>query len=92
MKLTAQQALVLFDLAKCALNQTGGFAGYSNEELMKLVNDIIAQQDNEQYLTLIQHNPTPHPLGTVLKPQQAENLAREEKTMAEEFDDDFWTP
>jgi len=46
MKLTEQQQLVLFDISKTAMNIKGGFAGYSNEEIMKLINQIISQQDN----------------------------------------------
>lgn len=52
MKLTRQQGLVLFDIAKSAMNQKNGFAGYSNEEIMKLLNQIILQQDNEELLDL----------------------------------------
>jgi uncharacterized protein YycO len=52
MKLTEQQAIVLFDIAKAAMNVQNGFAGYSNQEIMKLLNDIISQQDNEKYINL----------------------------------------
>ena len=48
MIITEQQALVLFDIGKEAMKQKGGFAGYSNEEIMRLLNDIIAQQDNKE--------------------------------------------
>jgi len=48
--LTEQQTLVLFDIAKEAMKQKGGFAGYSNETIMKLVNNIIFQQDNTQLI------------------------------------------
>jgi len=48
MKLTEQQSLILFDIAKTAMNIKGGFAGYSNEEIMKLINHIISQQDNKK--------------------------------------------
>ena len=46
MIITEQQALVLFDIGKEAMKQKGGFAGYSNAEIMRLLNDIISQQDN----------------------------------------------
>ena len=52
MKLTRQQGLILFDIAKSAMNHSNnGFAGYSKEDLMGLLNDIISQQDTE-YLEL----------------------------------------
>jgi len=51
--ITKQQFLVLFDIAKSAMNVEGGFAGYTNNELMKLVNDIISQQDNVEIIDLI---------------------------------------
>ena len=46
MIITEQQALVLFDIGKEAMKKKGGFAGYSNDEIMRLLNDIIGQQDN----------------------------------------------
>ena len=53
MKLTRQQGLVLFDIAKSAMNHSEiGFAGYSKEEIMKLVNQIISQQDNNELIEL----------------------------------------
>lgn len=51
--ITEQQFLILFDIAKKAMNQTGGFAGYSNETIMQLINDIIAQQDNKKVLPFL---------------------------------------
>lgn len=44
--ITKQQFLVLYDIAKAAMNINEGFAGYSNTEIMKLLNQIISQQDN----------------------------------------------
>lgn len=53
MKLTRQQALILFDITKgCLYSNETQFAGYSKEELMKLLNQIISQQDNEELLEL----------------------------------------
>jgi hypothetical protein len=52
MKITEQQALVLFDIGKEAMKQKGGFAGYSNEEIMRLLNDIIGQQDNVENIVV----------------------------------------
>jgi len=37
MFITEQQALVMFDITKEAMKQPGGFAGYSNNEIMKLI-------------------------------------------------------
>ena len=54
MRLTEQQALVMFDLTKTAMNTDGGFAGYSNKELMTLINDIISQQDNTEMIELVE--------------------------------------
>ena len=53
MNLTKQQALVLFDIAKKAMSQKNGFAGYSNETIKTLVNNIISQQNNTEYINLI---------------------------------------
>ena len=52
MIITTQQTLVLFDIAKQAMKNKGGFAGYSSEEIMKLLNNIIAQQDNNKNITV----------------------------------------
>ncbi len=53
MKLTRQQALILFDITKgCLYSTETQFAGYSKEEIMKLLNQIISQQDNEELLEL----------------------------------------
>ena len=47
MKLSNQQALILFEIAKWATQVHGGVAGYSNETIIKLVNDVVNQQNNE---------------------------------------------
>jgi hypothetical protein len=39
------------------MNQKNGFAGYSNEEIMKLLNQIISQQDNDELLYLDENIP-----------------------------------
>jgi len=54
MRLTEQQALVMFDITKSAMNQKGGFAGYSNNDLMQLLNEIISQQDNKETIELVE--------------------------------------
>lgn len=82
MRLTSQQALVLFDIAKCAMNQMGGFAGYSNEEIMKLINQIISQQDNVEIVPLINNT-----IKNGIDITKAEDLATNEPTMNKE---DFW--
>jgi len=46
MRITTRQAIVLFDLAKEAMKQPGGFGGYSNETIKLLLNNLIANQDN----------------------------------------------
>lgn len=53
MKVTSQQLLVLFDIAKgCLYSSEEHFAGYSKDEIMKLLNQIISQQDNTELLEL----------------------------------------
>ena len=54
MRLTEQQALVMFDITKSAMNTKGGFAGYSNEDLMKFINEVISQQDNTEMIDLVE--------------------------------------
>ena len=51
--ITEQQFLVLFDIAKSAMNVKGGFAGYSNEAIMKLMNELIAQQNNTELIDFV---------------------------------------
>jgi hypothetical protein len=51
MILTNQQQIILFDIVKgCLYSDIQQFAGYSKETIMKLINDIIAQQDNVVYV------------------------------------------
>ena len=47
MKLSNQQALILFEIAKWTTRIHGGVSGYSSETIVKLVNDIVNQQNNE---------------------------------------------
>jgi len=58
MKLTRQQALVLFDIAKGCLYDIDRkqFAGYSKEDIGRLLNDIIKQQDNSELLELSENS------------------------------------
>ena len=52
-KITEKQFLVLFDIAKgCLYSNDKQFAGYSKDEIMKLLNNIISQQDNSSYLNM----------------------------------------
>lgn len=60
MKLTEQQALVLFDIAKTTMN-SGGFSNYSKEEIMKLLNQIISQQDNSKIINLLKEKSSEKP-------------------------------
>ena len=81
MIITEQQALVLFDIGKEAMKHKNGFAGYSNEEIMRLLNDIIAQQDNKENVVVnivdaVNHDIINH--NTVNDTNDATN------------DDDFW--
>lgn len=46
MKISSKQALVLFEIAKWSTRIHGGAAGYSSESIVKLVNDIMNQQDD----------------------------------------------
>lgn len=58
-KLSNQQFLVLFDIAKgCLYSEQQQFAGYSKEEIMRLLNDIVSQQDNDTPMQLEKGNPT----------------------------------
>lgn len=45
MKLSNQQALVLFEIAKWATQVQGGVSGFSHDTILNLVNEIINQQD-----------------------------------------------
>jgi len=47
MKLTAKQALVLFEIAKDTCNIVGLVAGYSSDVRLGLVNQIIQQQSDK---------------------------------------------
>lgn len=51
MKITKQQILVLFDIAKsCLYFDIDQFGGYSKQDIMRLINDIIEQQDNLEFV------------------------------------------
>lgn len=53
MKVTHQQLLILFDIVKgCLYSSETQFAGYSKEDIMKLLNEIISQQDNNELLNI----------------------------------------
>jgi helix-turn-helix protein len=56
MKLTEQQTIILFDIVKGILySDIQQFAGYSKEQIMTLLNDIIKQQDNEVLVSEIKN-------------------------------------
>lgn len=60
MRVTEQQILVLFDVTKSAMMTCKeGFAGYSKQELTRLINDIISQQDNGKFVELSAENNEP---------------------------------
>ena len=51
MNITRQQFLVMFDIVKgCLYSNEQQFAGYSKEDIIKLLNDIISQQDNKEFI------------------------------------------
>lgn len=55
MKITKQQALVMFDIIKGLLYENKNhFSGYSKKDIMRLLNDIISQQDNTELIQLNQ--------------------------------------
>ena len=47
MKLSEKQALVMFDVLKWSLKFVNGVDGYSPETLLKIVNEIMAQQSEK---------------------------------------------
>jgi hypothetical protein len=47
MKITEKQLLMLIDIAKASTNLVGSFGGYSPQDRVRLVNEIINQQSNE---------------------------------------------
>lgn len=46
MKLTDRQAMILWDIAKSAMNIDGGLAGYTSDTINLIVNQILNQQSN----------------------------------------------
>ncbi len=46
MRLSDRQALILFEIAKDTTNIAGNIGGFGMEVRLKIVNDIIQQQDN----------------------------------------------
>jgi len=94
--ITNQQFLVLFDIAKSAMNTNGGFAGYSNEELMKLVNQIISQQDNTQLINFKDVIKETKEVKPITEGKEKNNIKpnNTEKTTppppSSQKDDDFW--
>jgi len=77
MNLTEQQSLVLFDIAKSAMNHKGGFAGYSNEDIMRLINEIILQQDNNNIIKIKKDRVIP-------------NVPKSERSQMSEGSEEFW--
>lgn len=47
MKITEKQLLMLLDITKASTLLPGSFGGYSPEDRIRLVNEIINQQSNE---------------------------------------------
>ena len=65
MNLTKQQALVLFDIIKgCLYSTEQQFAGYSKEDIMRLINNIISQQDNSKYIEYKKEEPISEDTGS----------------------------
>jgi len=47
MKLSTFQALFLFQIARESAKIYGGFAGYSTEDILKILNEIANQQSRD---------------------------------------------
>jgi hypothetical protein len=68
MKLTEQQSIVLFDIAKSTLYfDVEQFGGYSKEQIMTLLNDIIKQQDNQNLIDNIEISNLPKSITNIVK-------------------------
>lgn len=68
MKLTEQQSLVLFDIVKSTLYfDVEQFGGYSKEQIMTLLNDIIKQQDNQNLIDNIEISNLPKSITNIVK-------------------------
>lgn len=89
MKITSQQALVLFDIVKsCLYDCKEQYAGYSKDDIKRLLNDIIKQQDNIRNIT------TPSILEYIEPVTVIENDVVDIKGKPESdesgFNDEFW--
>ena len=68
MKLTEQQSLVLFDIVKSTLYfDVEQFGGYSKEQIMTLLNDIIKQQNNQNLIDNIEISNLPKSITNIVK-------------------------
>jgi hypothetical protein len=68
MKLTEQQSIVLFDIVKSTLYfDVEQFGGYSKEQIMTLLNDIIKQQDNQNLIDNIEISNSPKAITNIVK-------------------------
>jgi hypothetical protein len=68
MKLTEQQSIVLFDIVKSTLYfDEEQFGGYSKEQIMTLLNDIIKQQDNQNLIDNIETSYLPKAITNIVK-------------------------
>ena len=90
MILTEQQTLVLFDIAKEAMKQKGGFAGYTNDTIMKLVNNIISQQDNTQLINFKDIIKNTTKVKPIAEGKEKSNIKSNTKPLPSQSDDNFW--
>ena len=64
--ITSQQFLVMFDIVKgCLYSSDKQFAGYSKEDIGKLLNDIISQQDNQYIISV-------NPINEIIEEEEKE--------------------
>lgn len=79
MLLTNQQQLILFDIVKgCLYSDIQQFAGYDKETIMKLINDILSQQDNTTFI---------EPL---INKAKTNIITKSESNESDLVDNDFW--
>jgi hypothetical protein len=61
MKITEKQLLMLVDIAKASTDRIGPWGGYSQEDRIRLVNEIINQQSN--IIQDVEDHPLPGTFG-----------------------------
>jgi len=93
MKITSQQALCLFDIVKgCLYDSKEQFAGYSKDDIKRLLNDIIMQQDNIKIITtpgISDYSPTIQENKELIIPE-SEDIKEKPESNETGFNDEFW--